>query len=173
MRNEQTWAIHVDREKCIGCRMCIYECPFGAISIREEDGTTTNCLVCDGEPRCVQVVDHLGLVDRLGGLDDAVKYAAAQANISDYKIRVIPKAKNIFEMLMEDLMDGEEEEEEVSARLGTRLFSPGSPLPGELLPMLNRLDPVRTQAILRTLQRLELLHHERVLTVMPTEIIIR
>ena len=57
MRNEQTWAIHVDREKCIGCRMCIYECPFGAISIFEEDGTTTNCLLCNGEPRCVQVCD--------------------------------------------------------------------------------------------------------------------
>ena len=57
MRNEQTWAIHVDREKCIGCRMCIYECPFGAISILQEDGTTTNCLLCNGEPRCVQVCD--------------------------------------------------------------------------------------------------------------------
>jgi Fe-S-cluster-containing hydrogenase component 2 len=57
MRNEQTWAVHVDREKCIGCRMCIYECPFGAISTREDDGTTTNCLLCNGEPRCVQVCD--------------------------------------------------------------------------------------------------------------------
>jgi carbon-monoxide dehydrogenase iron sulfur subunit len=57
MRNEQTWAIHVDREKCIGCRMCIYECPFGAISVQQDDGTTTNCLLCNGEPRCVQVCD--------------------------------------------------------------------------------------------------------------------
>lgn len=58
VRNEKTWAIHVDRDKCIGCRMCIYECPFGAISVRSEDETTTNCTLCNGEePRCVQVCD--------------------------------------------------------------------------------------------------------------------
>jgi len=57
VRNEKTWAIHVDKQKCIGCRMCIFECPFGAISVRREDGTTTNCILCNGEPRCVQVCE--------------------------------------------------------------------------------------------------------------------
>ena len=58
VRNEKTWAIHVDREKCIGCRMCIYECSFSAISVQSEDETTTNCTLCNGEePRCVQVCD--------------------------------------------------------------------------------------------------------------------
>ena len=115
----------------------------------------------------------LGLVDRLGGLDDAIKYAAAQANISDYEIRVIPKPKHIFEMMMEGFMRGEEEDEEVSGRVTAPLFSPDSPLMGELIPMLERLDPLRTQAILRTLQRIELIHEEGAVTVMPVEIIIR
>ena len=119
---------------------------------------------------------ELGLVDRLGGLDDAVKYAAAQANISDYEIRVIPKAKNIFEMLMEDFAGTEEEDEEtisMSTGVKTPLFAPTSPLMQGVLPMLEQLDPQRVQAVLRVLQRLELIHNEGVITVMPTEFIIR
>ncbi|MHC4066966.1 MAG: signal peptide peptidase SppA, partial [Planctomycetota bacterium] len=115
----------------------------------------------------------LGLVDRLGGLDDAIKYAAAQANISDYETRVIPKPKNVFEMMMEGFMGGEEDEEDVGVGAKAPLFSADSPLMRDLIPMLQRLDPQRARAVLRTLQRLELLHNERVLTVMPTEIVIR
>jgi len=57
LRHPETWAVHVDRSKCIGCRMCMVECPFGAISIRREDDTTANCTLCNGEPRCVQVCE--------------------------------------------------------------------------------------------------------------------
>ncbi|HUU84114.1 MAG TPA: signal peptide peptidase SppA [Phycisphaerae bacterium] len=116
---------------------------------------------------------ELGLVDKLGGLDDAVKYAALQANISDYKVRVIPKPKNIFEMLMEAYGGGDEEDEWVTSRVQTPLFSIDSPLMSEVLPMLQRLDPVRVQAVLRTLKRIELIHQEGVITMMPEEIIIR
>jgi protease-4 len=117
---------------------------------------------------------ELGLVDKLGGLNDAVKYAAAQANISDYEVRVIPRPKDPFEMLMDMIGGGEEDDEElVTPTPQSRLFSMDSPLMQSALPLLERLDPVRVQAILRTLERLELIHNEGVVTVMPQEFIIR
>ena len=42
---------------------------------------------------------ELGLVDELGGLDKAIEYAAAQANLTDYSIKDYPKQKDMMEML--------------------------------------------------------------------------
>jgi protease-4 len=39
----------------------------------------------------------INLVDELGGLGDAIKYAAARAKISDYKIQELPRQKNPFD----------------------------------------------------------------------------
>jgi Fe-S-cluster-containing hydrogenase component 2 len=85
MRNEQTWAIHVDRQKCIGCRMCIYECPFGAISVVEEDGTTTNCLLCNGEPRCVQVCDTQAIRYVEPSEETEALFEDTKGKLSEYK----------------------------------------------------------------------------------------
>jgi len=41
----------------------------------------------------------IGLIDRFGGLDDAVKSAAAMAKLSDYSIHEYPEPKNVFEQL--------------------------------------------------------------------------
>jgi protease-4 len=41
----------------------------------------------------------LGLVDRLGGLDDAIACAARMAKISDYRLREYPEPHNVLELL--------------------------------------------------------------------------
>jgi protease-4 len=41
----------------------------------------------------------IGLIDRFGGLDDAIKSAASMAKLDDYSVREYPEAKNIFEQL--------------------------------------------------------------------------
>lgn len=47
-----------------------------------------------------------GLVDIIGGFNDAVKIAAEKANISgDYKIRYYPKRKSFYELLLEEAAD--------------------------------------------------------------------
>ncbi len=43
-----------------------------------------------------------GLVDVLGGLDDAIDFAAQKANVKDYQIVEYPKKKDIFTLLLED-----------------------------------------------------------------------
>ena len=43
----------------------------------------------------------LGLVDRIGTLDDAITFAADQAKVTDYTVRTIPEPKNFLQKLME------------------------------------------------------------------------
>ncbi len=45
---------------------------------------------------------EIGLVDELGGLNDAIKSAAELANIDSYKIKELPRKKDPIEQIMED-----------------------------------------------------------------------
>ena len=45
---------------------------------------------------------RLGLVDELGGLDEAIAAAAKMVDLENYGIRKLPKYKSDFEKLMED-----------------------------------------------------------------------
>ena len=44
----------------------------------------------------------LGLVDEIGGLQDAVNCAARLAKTSDYRLREYPEPKNFLELLLND-----------------------------------------------------------------------
>ena len=48
---------------------------------------------------------RLGLVDRIGGINDAIKVAARMAKISKYRISSQPEQKEPFMELMENLKD--------------------------------------------------------------------
>lgn len=46
---------------------------------------------------------ELGLVDRIGGLQEAIDCAVRLAGVKDYRLREYPEPKNIFDMLFNDL----------------------------------------------------------------------
>ncbi len=46
---------------------------------------------------------ELGLVDSIGGLQDAIAYAAQECHLPEYKVVEYPKQKNSFERLMEQI----------------------------------------------------------------------
>ncbi|MCU0319200.1 MAG: signal peptide peptidase SppA [Flavobacteriales bacterium] len=46
---------------------------------------------------------QLGLVDELGGLEDAIAHAAELAGMSDYRTLELPEQKEFYEQLLEDL----------------------------------------------------------------------
>jgi len=111
----------------------------------------------------------LGLVDQLGTLDDAVKFAAKQAELDKYELRVVPEPKNFIEQLLDS--SGEKDEDQVSLAAG-----PAAALQSNLrsaaLSNLRGLDNERADAILRAFQQLEILHREGIVLMTP-EILVR
>ena len=113
---------------------------------------------------------ELGLVDRMGGLTDAIHFAAEKAGLGDYKIRVIPEAPNIFQLMFGG---AGQDEEYASTGMKPALFGSGSPLLEAILPLARSLDPRRADAVMMMLKRIELIHSENVIMMMPSDLIIR
>lgn len=65
-----------------------------------------------------------GLVDSIGGLDDAITEAASMAGITEYGIRKYPRYKSGFARLMEDLGETSTRQKEsmLESELGAELF---------------------------------------------------
>lgn len=55
---------------------------------------------------------EIGLVDELGSLNDAVKFAAAKANLKDYRVKSYPEEKTAFEQIFDGM-----NEDDISARV--------------------------------------------------------
>ena len=106
---------------------------------------------------------ELGLVDRIGGLHDAVKLAGERAGLSkDHDVRVVPRPKNFMELMMSDLAGAKDDGKHL--RLQSDVVSPVLQL---ILPMLQNLDPARVNAIKHGLLQLTILQSERVSLTMP------
>ncbi len=104
---------------------------------------------------------ELGLVDRLGSMSDAVVFAAGQAKMKNYDVRVVPKAKNFLEQMMEQISGDKDEGGHIGiATGGVSLFKLAA-------PYLQNLDSQRTAAVASVFQRLEVLQQEGVVLTMP------
>ena len=108
---------------------------------------------------------ELGLVDQLGGVADALDFAAKKAGLGrDYAVQIIPKPSGLKELLgLFQKMMGEEGEDEfeVAARLS------GDPLYRSVLPLLRELAPTQIQELVRGLRNLAILRQEKVGCFMP------
>jgi protease-4 len=115
-----------------------------------------------------QALKH-GLVDKIGTLEDAVQFVAAQAQLKDYDVRVVPQPKNFLEKLMEELSGEKEEGQGLDARM--RTVAAGSSVLELALPYLKGLDPQRLAAVKQALLRLELIRREGAVLMMPDMIL--
>ena len=52
-REKATDRVLVNKNLCIGCRMCVMACPFGACAIDPKESKSAKCDHCGGEPTCV------------------------------------------------------------------------------------------------------------------------
>jgi len=112
---------------------------------------------------------ELGLVDKIGGLDDAIKFAAQQANLGEYDVRVIPEPFSIFDLFTGGRKDDEFARGSFAGKLGLADLPPFQ----TALPAIARVDPLRAKAIVQALQRIELVHQEGVVTMMPMDLVLR
>jgi protease-4 len=104
---------------------------------------------------------ELGLVDRLGTLSDAVAFAADQAKLKDYDVRVVPEPRTFLEQLTEQLSGGKDEPGHISSTVSQ------NSLVKLVAPYLQNLDPQRTAAVASVLRRLEILQKEGLVLTMP------
>ncbi|HQU41263.1 MAG TPA: S49 family peptidase, partial [Pirellulales bacterium] len=106
---------------------------------------------------------ELGLVDRIGTLDDAVKFAAVEAKLKEYELRVVPEPKNILEQLLEEAEGPKEDTHHLAVATSGRAEA----LLQAALPYLSQLDPQRASAVVRALRHLETLRSEGAVLMTP------
>lgn len=114
---------------------------------------------------------ELGLVDRIGTLDDAVAFSAKQAKIEKFDVRVIPRPKNFMELLFKDISgqsdDDQVSEDSVSLAPARLSAARANPLLTAALPLLEGMEPQRIQAVRNVLQQLNTLRQEQAVLAMP------
>ena len=114
---------------------------------------------------------ELGLVDYLGGLEQAIACAAEKASLSEYDVCVVPESKDLITQLLEELNGTSQRDTDVSLVL-SQILLPALDNHGSLLKLLQNTQPKRAQALIQALQRIALLHKENVLAMMPYDLIV-
>ena len=110
---------------------------------------------------------ELGLVDKIGGLEDALAHVAKQAKLKDYEIRVLPKPKTFVDLLMADLTGEETDDDTGTLSLSSTWGPRTASLFQAAMPYLEGLDPERVRAIEAAFLRLSLMEKEGVILAMP------
>ena len=67
VKNSETGVVELKKDKCIGCKLCLEACPFGAMAMTD-DGLAAKCDLCGGDPECVKFCDYDAI--RLGDADE-------------------------------------------------------------------------------------------------------
>lgn len=112
---------------------------------------------------------ELGLVDKLGGLNDAIAFAAKEASVDDYEIRVLPRPKNFAEVLSESLT-GEKPEDDGSISLNGSSVADAlntHSLAKLIWAKLDDSDPRKAAAMRTVLNLLRVLERENMSMAMP------
>ncbi|MEE8385181.1 MAG: signal peptide peptidase SppA [Dehalococcoidia bacterium] len=114
---------------------------------------------------------EIGLVDRLGGFADAVKFAAGEAEVgSGYELRVFPRPKTIMDFFT-DAFGGQDEDDDfvslagVGGAFGTKYAK--LPAVAAAVQALRAIDPGKAAVLQDFLIQLQLLTKENVLLVGP------
>jgi protease-4 len=109
---------------------------------------------------------ELGLVDKIGGIADAIAHVAGEAKLADYDVRIVPAPKNFLEQLMQDASGAGDDATGLDVRARPIASGPES-LVDLAMPFLRHLDPPRVAAVRDALRHLQLLQRESVLLMMP------
>ena len=83
-RDEKLKRVMVDYDSCIGCRMCVAACPFGAMEYDPEAKCVIKCDLCDGDPMCAKLCAY-----------DAIRYIEEKEACAAKMIVVAEKIKKL------------------------------------------------------------------------------
>lgn len=113
-----------------------------------------------------EALEH-GLVDQLGGMTEAIKYAADEAEVSDYELRVFPRPKSLADIFAE-LLGGKGKEDEFvqhNGRMTGRFVQ--QPSIAAMLEAVQTVDPQKAKIIRDFMMQVELFSSESVLLIGP------
>jgi len=84
-KDAKTGLTQHDRDKCVGCWMCIMACPFGAITREKEEKQVVKCDLCPDRdnPACVEACPTKALY--LGTLKGFKEITKIQETITNEK----------------------------------------------------------------------------------------
>jgi protease-4 len=108
---------------------------------------------------------ELGLIDKIGSLQDAVAHVAEQAKLTDYDVRAIPPSKNFLEEIMEESSGGKEDTHELDVAGPAGVGQPS--LIDLAMPYLKKLDGRHLTLVKTALERLQLVQQEGAVLMMP------
>jgi len=60
-QDDELALVLIDRQKCVGCGMCVSACPFGAMKLDKLKAKSYKCDLCAGDPECVKVCQPLAI----------------------------------------------------------------------------------------------------------------
>ena len=86
-RDQELNEVTVNYDVCIGCRMCVAICPFGAMNFDEINRKVFKCDLCEGDPVCVKFCQH----EAIRCLEAAEESKVKQAAFADKVSRMIQK----------------------------------------------------------------------------------
>jgi protease-4 len=109
---------------------------------------------------------ELGLVDRLGTLSDAIQFAAKEAQLEKYDVRIEPKPKSFIEVLLEESAGGGDSDQQIHFPSIAAQWQTAN-LWKNVAPLLGNLEPQRLNALQRAFIQLEILQREGVTLAMP------
>lgn len=111
---------------------------------------------------------EMGLIDKIGGLEEALQFAAEQAGVKDYEVRTLPRPVSFLEALLGETRDTADNQHlELQEPAAAGWAGRAAVLAGESLSYLETVDPRRAGALKTALVQLLILDRERVALTMP------
>ena len=124
----------------------------------------------------------LGLIDEIGGLGDAIEFAAERAGLDDYDVRVLPEPVPFAQQFMDSLMGIGERPTDLHFEAATvpnrapsirSLFDNTQPPLPPAAAVLGLLDAEKGRAAMDALSAIEVIRREGVAVIMPETFVMR
>jgi len=81
-RDESLNRVQVNYDVCIGCRMCVAACPFGAMGFNTDVKKVFKCDFCEGDPQCARFCETKAVEYVEATAQSAAKQLAAAGKLT-------------------------------------------------------------------------------------------